>query len=103
MDYTENINRTKTYIENNLTEELSVDKIAYDMGYSTYHFCRIFKAYTGVSLMKYVREKRLERAKTEIRQGATAASAAIDCGFETASGFSRAYKRTYGHRPASEN
>ncbi len=99
MDYTENIVSVKNYINTHLFEELSADKIAAYQGYSTFHFCRIFKEYTGKSLMRYVREKRLEAAEAEMQQGKSTYVAALDCGFETASGFSRAYKKLFGERP----
>lgn len=96
MDYSKDIERTKKYIEAHLFEDLSVEKIAATEGYSIFHFCRIFKENTGVSLMKYVREKRLSMADFELEKGETTADIAQKCGFETSSGFLRAYKRTFG-------
>ncbi len=102
MDYTEDIKRTKNYIETHLFEELTADKIASAEGYSTFHFCRIFKEYTGISLMKYVRELRLSTVDFELKLGETTADVAQKCGFETSSGFLRAYKRTYGCSPCNK-
>lgn len=50
------------YIENNIKEELKAESIAKQMGYSVYHFSRIFKEETGISLMEYVKDRRLLRA-----------------------------------------
>ncbi|MBQ7874204.1 MAG: helix-turn-helix transcriptional regulator [Oscillospiraceae bacterium] len=102
MDYTENIRRTKEYIAKHLLEDLTAEEIAAHAGYSTYHYCRIFKENTGKSLMRYVREKRLEAAEKDIKSGESTADVAQKCGFETTSGFSRAYKRKFGKRPTKK-
>ena len=99
MDYTESIAKTKEFISEHLSDELSAEVIAADAGYSVFHYCRVFKEYTGKCLMTYVREKRLEAAFAEIRKGKSTAEVAEECGFETPSGFSRAYQRKYGTRP----
>ncbi len=99
MDYTESIRRTENYIAEHLSDDLSAEKIAAEAGYSVFHYCRVFREYTGVSLMTYVRGKRLEAAVEEIRKGKPTADVALECGFETASGFSRAYERKFGTKP----
>lgn len=96
MDYTETIAKTKDFISKNLSEELSAEIIAANAGYSVFHYCRVFKEYTGKCLMTYVREKRLEAAFAEMRKGKTTAEVAEKCGFETPSGFLRAFKRKFG-------
>ena len=99
MDYTENIRRCKEYIDSHLNEDLTAEKIAAHEGYSVFHFCRIFKEYTGKSLMKYVRDKRLEKAEKNIAKGESTAEVANKCGFETSSGLARAYEKKFGERP----
>lgn len=102
MDYTESIEKVKDYIDSHLSDELSAEKISYYAGYSVFHFCRVFKECTGKSLMRYVREKRLECADFALSMGESAADVAYEFGFETQSGFSRAYERKYGERPAKK-
>ena len=99
MDYSENIKKVMEYIDENLSEELNTEKIAAIAGYSVFHFCRVFKEETGKTLMSYVREKRLDFAEKEIEEGKTTAEVAYKYGFETQSGFARAYKRKFGERP----
>ena len=96
------IERTKKYIESHLSEELSAEKIASFAGYSVFHFCRVFKEETGKSLMSYVRDKRLEIAEEDLENGESTAEVAIKYGFETSSGFARAYARKYGERPTGK-
>ncbi|MBR3610774.1 MAG: helix-turn-helix transcriptional regulator [Oscillospiraceae bacterium] len=99
MDYSESIEKTKEFIAAHLSEELTAEIIAGEAGYSVFHYCRVFKEYTGKCLMTYVREKRLDAAKEKIKKGITAAEAAFECGFETPSGFYRAFERKFGERP----
>ena len=99
MNYSESIEKIKIYIKEHLTDELSAESIAHEAGYSVFHFCRIFKEYTGKSLMKYVRDKRLEKAEKNIAKGESTAEVAYKCGFETSSGFARAYEKKFGERP----
>lgn len=47
------------WIEQNLDSRLSLDIIAEKSGYTKWHFQRLFKAYTGISLGKYVLARRL--------------------------------------------
>ena len=102
MDYSEIIEKTKAYISEHLSDELTAEIIAHEVGYSVFHFCRVFKEETGKSLMSYVREKRLELAENDIEKGEPALDVALKYGFETQSGFSRAYERKFGERPAKK-
>ena len=99
MDYSESIEKTKDYISKHLSDELNAEIIANQAGYSVFHFCRVFKEETGKSLMSYVREKRLELAENDIKKGESAFDVALKYGFETQSGFARAYERKFGERP----
>ena len=99
MDYTESIEKSKVYISEHLSDELTAENISHQVGYSVFHFCRIFKEETGTSLMSYVREKRLELAENDIEKGESALDVALKYGFETQSGFARAYERKFGERP----
>lgn len=61
------IRESKEYIEKHIDEALTVAKIAGAVGYSEYHFSRIFRKETGVSVMEYVKSEKLRRASEEIR------------------------------------
>ena len=52
--------------------------------------------------MSYVREKRLELAENDIEKGEATLDVALKYGFETSSGFSRAYERKFGKRPTQK-
>ncbi len=88
------------YIEDNITEELTLECISKKMGYSIYHFSRIFREQMGVSLMEYVKERRLFKATEDIMLGKRILDVAIEYGYQTNSGFTKAFRRKYGFSPA---
>ena len=54
------------FIESHLADELTLDEIAGVAGISRFHMVRAFAAATGLSVMRYVRARRLSEAA---RQG----------------------------------
>jgi len=99
MNYLDIIQKVLCYVDENLTDELNADKLANEAGFSTYHFCRVFQWYTSYSVMEYVRLRRLAFAASELSSGRKLIDIAMEYGFETHSGFSKAFKRQYGVPP----
>ena len=87
------------FINTHLDDDLSPERLAFEAGYSMFHFCRIFKEVTGESVMRFVRGKRLKAAYEEMQSGGDMDEVAARCGYETTSGFSRAYQKQFGYRP----
>ena len=87
------------YIDNNIRENLSVEKLAARAGFSPYHFCRVFQWGTGYPIMEYVRNRRLAYAASELNSGRRIIDIAADYGFETHSGFTKAFRRYFGCTP----
>ena len=82
-----------------MAEELSVDTLAGQVYTSRYHFMRRFKQLTGCSVHRYITQKRLLRAASLLRKGASAQSACALCGFQDYSAFQRAFRRQFGMTP----
>jgi len=57
------------YIDNNLTEPLTISKISKNIMISRSSLENLFKKNSGMSIVQYFRNKRIERAKLLIRQG----------------------------------
>ena len=84
-------------------ETLDVDTLARvaGLGVSTFH--AHFKNVTGSSPLQYLKLIRLHKARLlMLRENMTAAAAASRVGYESASQFSREFKRLFGLSPASE-
>ena len=95
----EQIKNIILYINNRLTENLNLDKIANDFFISKGHLCRIFKEYTGYTINRYITYKRLMHVRELVANGASWTDAGIEVGFSSYSNFYRSYRRTYGHAP----
>jgi AraC family transcriptional regulator len=87
------------YIDDNLCEEITADALASKAGYSVWHFCKVFRWGTGCTVMEYVRNRRLLFAAHELNSGDKIIDIAIKYGFETHSGFSKAFRRYFGCSP----
>src|ERR1700674_396565 len=58
------------FIESHLAEELTLDEVAAIGGVSRFHMVRAFAAATGLSVMRYVRARRLSEAARALAGGA---------------------------------
>jgi AraC family transcriptional regulator len=99
MDYRTCIQNSIDYIEEHLQECMTVDELAEIAGFSSYHYYRVFNAYVGIPIMEYIRRRRLAYAAAELVRGKRIIDIAMDYGFDTHSGFARAFRKTYGCSP----
>ena len=88
------------YINEHLSEELSIDKLAERFFLSKYHMMRQFREETGYSIHQYILEKRILAAKDMILGGTQATVAAMECGFKDYSTFARAFRKKMGSMPS---
>ena len=98
--YAEKIRQTLSFINENLSAELSIDLLAARVYLSRYYFMRLFKQQTGSTVHSYIRQKRLLYAARLIREGFSAGQAASMSGFGDYSVFNRAFRECFGIRPA---
>ncbi|MCE2564635.1 AraC family transcriptional regulator [Komagataeibacter sp. FNDCF1] len=89
------------WIEENLHEPLSVERISQHAGLSAYHFSRLFTAHTGRSVMAHVRHRRLVQAVQCLAAtpDVRLVDLAFDSGFDSQEAFIRAFSRTFGSSP----
>lgn len=93
------IEEALSYINEHLSEELTVDRLAEKVYLSKYHFMRLFKENTGNTVHAYIRQKRLLYAARLIREGVNANKAASDAGFSDYSTFHRAFRESFSISP----
>ena len=91
----------RSYIENNITSPLDLKTIARGVGMAINTMQRTFKQSYHMTVMDYLRERRLETAKEAmIHDGLTIAQAAFKAGYTSPSNFATAFKRVYGVSPS---
>ena len=74
--------------------------IAEKAGYSAYHFSRVFTQAIGISMMSYVTWRKLQYALYDLSQGKKVIDVAMDYGFETHAGFTKAFIHWFGFPPS---
>lgn len=93
MDYLKHIEKVIDYIEENLQHELTLADCAKVIGYSPYHFLRIFRDVVGLTPANYIRKRRITEISKEIIQGNSYISPiAFQYGFNSKENFVRAFK-----------
>lgn len=92
-EYVEKFILITDYINNHFAEDLSLEGVAAQAGFSKYHFSRLFKQYTDSTFYKYLNQKRIEYAKTLLQDpGVTVTEVAFKSGFSSLSAFLRMFK-----------
>ncbi len=90
-------------IRRRYAEPISVEQLIEQAGMSASVFHRRFKAATGLSPLQYQKAVRLHEARRRLAVvGRDAAGVAYAVGYESASQFSREYKRLFGVSPRSD-
>lgn len=87
------------FIRDHLGEELSIDRLAGSFFLSRYYLMHRFKEVYGCTVHQYIRQKRLQAAAEQIRQGVPVLKAAAEAGFGDYSVFLRAFRAAYGRSP----
>ena len=85
------------------SEALDVEQLATEASMSVPSFHAHFKAVTRTSPMQYLKSTRLHQARLlMLRNHMTAATACTQVGYESASQFSREFRRLFGRSPTEE-
>jgi AraC family transcriptional regulator len=87
-------------IERNLDSELTLDTVAASCSVSRFHLCHAFGETTGMSIMEYIRRRRLTEAARNLAKGADSIiQVAMNSGYKSHEAFSRAFKSQFGSTP----
>ena len=100
---TAQINAALQWMHARYAEPFSVARVAGEVGMSVSAFHHRFKSLMASSPVQYLKSIRLHKAHALIvNEGAGAATAAAAVGYESASQFSREFKRFFGASPSEE-
>lgn len=101
MELKDYIEEVINYIELNIHESLTADILSENIGYSKFYLHRIFQIYTGLSLIDYVRRRKLHYASIDLRSDKRILDIAIDYGYGSERSFSRAFVKEFGKSPSN--
>lgn len=87
------------YLDEHLTENISIEDLARRFYFSKYHMMRKFRQETGTTIHAYLSDRRLLLARDHIAQGMPSTEACFQSGFGSYSAFSRAYGKRFGITP----
>ena len=89
------------YINQNYTEEISLEKLASIAGYNKYHFSRIFKEYNNMSYIQYINNKRIKAAeRLLVDPELSITEVAMRSGFASLTTFNRAFRKAKNCTPS---
>lgn len=92
--------RLTDFLLAHLHENLSLEMLAQHVGFSPYHFARLFRQTTGESPHQFVLHHRLEAAKRLLKEtDLPLAQIALEVGFPNQSHFTQAFKHALGTTP----
>lgn len=92
--------RTVGYILEHLCEELTIEKIAKDLGVSPRQLSTNFKKKFGVKLLEFIGNIRVEQAATMLRfSTASITEIASECGFGSLRNFNRLFRQRFHMSP----
>ncbi|HEX2954758.1 MAG TPA: AraC family transcriptional regulator [Bacillota bacterium] len=94
------VQRMQDYIEAHINEEITLNSLAKEAGYSLWHSARVFKEWTGKTPFDYIRSLRLSRAAIQLQdEGRRVVDVAFNFLFGSHEGFTRAFSRQFGVTP----
>jgi len=92
--------RAVEYIEAHFSEDITLEQLAELTGVSLQHFCRVFRAQTGMRPMEYLARKRVSEAKRLLSStGSSIAEIAELTGYRDPTYFGSVFRRYEGTTP----
>jgi AraC-like DNA-binding protein len=94
------LDKAFSYIEENYNTQISLLDVAKAVGFSEYHFSRIFKKVTEKNFHTYLNEFRIKKAEKLLFDELTIAEVAYASGFNSIVTFNRIFKQVKGCSPS---
>ena len=95
------LNRVIEYIEDHLTEEITLESVADYAGVSDFHFRKVFFYLSGMTLSEYIKNRKLSEANMDLIAGERVFDVAYKYGYQSTDGFTRAFKKWSGFLPST--
>lgn len=93
-EYIEKFNTVFEYIEHHYTEDISLEEVAAQIGFSKFHFSRLFRQFTDTSFYDYLCARRIKAAEALLLDpNLPITEIALQSGFASISTFNRVFKK----------
>ncbi len=89
------------YIDTHYTEPLTLEWAADYVGFSKYHFHRLFKNYAGITFHDHLLKKRIQVAQSLLGTNMSITEIAFQSGFTNSSSFGRVFRSQTGISPSA--
>ncbi len=89
-----------SYIDANYQEELTLEQVADYIGFSKYHFSRLFKQHTNTTFYDYLSHKRIQAAQSLLSMDMPITDIAFQTGFNNLTTFCRCFKKVTNCSPS---
>lgn len=100
MDWMEAMEAALAYIEEHITDDLTVGRIASKVHVSAFYFQKGFAMLCGYTVGEYIRMRRLSLAGSELlSSNVKIIDLAVKYGYDSADSFTRAFTRFHGSTP----
>lgn len=100
MNWSESISRAIEYIENNLTNDITIQDIAEHLYVSSFYFQKGFSMLCGYSISEYIRNRKLSLAGYElVHTNHKVIDIALKYGYDSPDSFTKAFTRFHGSTP----
>lgn len=100
MNWTESIMKAINYIEENLTNDITMNDITKETYISPYYFQKCFKVICGYTINEYIKNRRLTLAGQElINTNNKIIDLALKYGYDSPDSFTKAFTRFHGCTP----
>lgn len=103
IDTTDNslrgIRRAIIYMELHFRENITLESVAKEAGYTPTYFSKLFKRATGKSYIEMLTKYRLGYARSLLANGFSVADACFSSGFGSLTGFQEAFRKKYNTSP----
>lgn len=96
------LERALAHIDRQLPHIRSIEELCRELYITRGHLHHLFVTHLQTTPKRYITEKRLLRAKHELRQGKPPTTVYQECGFADYTSFYRNYKRLFGYAPSEE-
>ncbi|MCL2746516.1 MAG: AraC family transcriptional regulator, partial [Coriobacteriia bacterium] len=101
MNQLDRMNQAIDYVEQNITGDLDLPKLAQITHCSTYNFQRMFSMVTGITITEYVRRRRLTLAALDLQEGdIKVGDVSLKYGYDSPTSFARAFQAVHGVTPS---